>query len=97
MSILAGIATVLVSQGTNANELSANIKSMNLESGKYMSAEILRRISDPEAFINITPKLPNTDTNESIYLSDEDAVNATMINSQGIKSAVYQYQEQITD
>ena len=95
MSILAGIATVLVSQGTNANELSANMKSMNLESGKYMSAEILRRISDPEAFINITPKLPNTDTNESIYLSDEDAVNATMINSQGIKSAVYQYQEQI--
>ena len=32
MSILAGIATVLVSQGTNANELSANMKSMNLES-----------------------------------------------------------------
>ena len=95
MIFLAGIATALVSQASNAEQLNGDIQTINSESKEYTSVDILSKINDPQAFIEIPPILPKKGGKKSIILSDADAVNAAIINSPNIKSAVYQYQEQI--
>ena len=95
MIFLAGIATALVSQASNAEQLNGNIQTINSESKEYTSVDVLSKMNDPQAFIELRPILPEKGGKRSITLSDADAVNAAIINSPNIKSAVYQYQEQI--
>lgn len=95
MILLAGIATALVTQANNAEQMNGNIQTMNSESKEYTSMDVLSKINDPQAFIELPPILPDKGGKKAITLSDAEAVNTAIINSPNIKSAVYQYQEQI--
>jgi outer membrane protein TolC len=82
-------------QDCRAKEVYPNGEVIYWESEQQELASLLNIIKDTDEFIDLPKIIPLVSPGKQISISDEDSIHIALINSANIKSAVFQYQEQI--
>ena len=95
LGLLAGIITTFNIESSLAKEFDDKIKAIHWNPDYLKSSILLNKIKDTEEFISSPRIIPPKDSEAAILISDVDSVNISLVNSPNIKSAVFQYQEQI--
>ena len=96
--LLASMTTVatLISPVSHAEELVREGANIFSNSKEINTTNLLIGINDPENFVDLPKIMPAGNPREQLFIKDKDAVNIALVNSPNIKSAVFQYQEQIS-
>ena len=95
LGLLAGITTILYVNDSMAKEFNLEVENVYWKSEKIDSTNSINTIKNIEDIIGLPKILPPKKSSKAISISDSDSVNIALNNSPSIKSAVFQYQEQI--